>query len=78
MKTNLKLAIKSAIATRSYTQDAVAKKAGWKGQTALSTAINRDNPNLETIMRILEVLEYDLVIKDRNSSNSFTISKEEE
>ena len=78
MKTNLKKAIKSAIATRSHTQDAVAKKAGWKGQTALSTAINRDNPSLETIMRILEVLEYDLVIKDRNSSNSFTISKEEE
>lgn len=78
MKTNLKQVIKSAIATRSYTQDATAKKAGWKGQTALSTAINRDNPSLETIIRILDALEYDLVIKDRNGSNCFTINKEEE
>lgn len=78
MKTNIKAVIKSAISNRSYTQDAVAKKAGWKGQSALSTAINRDNPSLETVFRILDAMEYDIVIKDRNSNSSWTIVREDE
>lgn len=78
MKTNVKQVIKNVISNRNHTQDAVAKKCGWKGQSALSTAINRENPSLDTIMRILDALEYDLVVKDRNSSNSWVITKEEE
>lgn len=77
MKTNIKAIIKGAISSRSYTQDAVAKKAGWKGQSALSTAINRDNPSLETVFRILDAMEYDIVIKDRNSNSSWTLEKVE-
>lgn len=78
MKTNIKQIIKSAIANRSYTQDAVAKKAGWKGQSALSTAINRDNPSIETIFRILDAMEYDIVIQDRNSNNNWTLNRVED
>lgn len=78
MTTNIKTIIKGAIAGRSYTQDAVAKKAGWKGQTALSTAINRSNPSLESIFRILDAMEYDIVIKDRNSNNSWTLERVED
>lgn len=77
MTTNIKTVIKSAIATRSHTQDAVAKKAGWEGQSALSTAINRKSPSLEAVFRILDALEYDIVIKDRNSSNSFKLERVE-
>lgn len=77
MTTNIKTVIKSAIASRSYTQDAVAKKAGWEGQSALSTAINRKNPSLEAVFRILDALEYDIVIKDRNSSTSFELKRVE-
>jgi transcriptional regulator with XRE-family HTH domain len=78
MTTNIKTVIKSAIASRSYTQDAVAKKAGWEGQSALSTAINRKNPSLEAVFRILDALEYDIVIKDRNSNTSFELKRVEE
>lgn len=78
MKTNIKTIIKSAIANRSYTQDAVAKKAGWRGQSALSTAINRDNPSIETIFRILDAMEYDIIIKDRNSNSNWTLNKVED
>ena len=78
MKTNIKTIIKSAIANRSYTQDAVAKKAGWKGQSALSTAINRDNPSIETVFRILDAMEYDIVIKDRNSNSNWTLNRVED
>lgn len=78
MKTNIKTIIKSAIANRSYTQDAVAKKAGWKGQSALSTAINRDNPSIETVFRILDAMEYDIIIKDRNSNSNWTLNRVED
>ena len=78
MKTNIKTVIKTAITSRSYTQDAVAKKAGWEGQSALSTAINRKNPSLEAVYRILDALEYDIVIKDRNSNTSFKLERVED
>lgn len=67
MKTNIKTIIKTAMANRNYTQAALAKDAGWKNQSSLSTAINRDNPSLETILRIMDAMGYDVVIKDRKN-----------
>lgn len=78
MKTNIKHIIKMVIASRNYTQTAVAKKAGWSNQSSLSTAINRDNPSLDTLIRICDALEYDIVIQDRNSANKFVVTKEAE
>lgn len=78
MNTNIKTIIKTAIASRSYTQDAVAKKAGWKGQSALSTAINRSNPSVETMFRILDAMEYDIIIQDRNSNNGWKLERSED
>lgn len=79
MKTNIKAIIKSAMANRNYTQAALAKDAGWSNQSSLSTAINRDNPSLETILRIMDAMGYDVVIKDRkNQTTSWTISREDE
>lgn len=75
MKTNIKEVIKTAITSRNYNQAAVAKKAGWSNQSSLSTAINRDNPSMETVLRILDALEYDVVIMDRNSGNKFKIER---
>lgn len=75
MKTNVKDQLKTAIASRNYTQEAVAKLAGWSSQSSLSMAINRDNPSIETVMRVLDVLGYDLVIKDRHSANTYKIEK---
>ena len=72
---NIKDAIKVAIAARGYNQEAVAKKAGWKNQSSLSTAINRPNPSMETVFRILDALEYEIVIKDKNSSSSWTVDE---
>lgn len=78
MKTNLKQIIKSAIAHRGYTQEAVAKKAGWKNQSSLGTAINRENPSIDTMFRIMDALEYDVVIVDRNSGTKWTLKATEE
>lgn len=77
MKTNIKEVIKSVITARGYNQAAVAKKAGWANQSSLSTAINRDNPSIETVIRILDALEYDIVIQDRNSSSKFVVTKKD-
>lgn len=79
MKTNIKAIIKSAMANRNYTQAALAKDAGWANQSSLSTAINRDNPSLETILRIMDTMGYDIIIKDRkNQTTSWTIAREDE
>ena len=78
MKTNIKEVLKGLIATRGYNQTAVAKKAGWSNQSSLSTAITRENPSMETVIRILDALEYDLVIQDRNSASKFVVKKEDE
>lgn len=75
MKTNIKAIIKAAMAGRSFTQTAVAKKAGWSNQSSLATAINRDNPSLETVFRVLDAMEYDIIIKDRNSGTSWKVER---
>ena len=75
METNIKAIIKSAMANRTYTQSAVAKMAGWKGQSALSTAINRENPSVETMFRILDAMGYDVIIQDRNSSTKWKLER---
>ena len=78
MKTNIKTQLKTMIASRNYTQAAVAELAGWSSQSSLSMAINRDNPSIETVIRVLDALGYDLVIKDRHSANSYKVEKEAE
>lgn len=79
MQTNIKTIIKSAMANRNYTQAALAKDAGWNNQSSLSTAINRENPSLETILRIMDAMGYDVVIKDRkNQTTSWTITRMED
>lgn len=75
MENTIKQIIKTAIANRGYNQTSVAKKAGWKNQSSLSTAINRDNPSMDTVFRILDALEYDIIIKDRNSSTEWKVDK---
>ena len=75
MENSIKQIIKTAIANRGYNQKAVAQKAGWKNQSSLSTAINRDNPSMDTVFRILDALEYDIIIKDRNSSTEWKVDK---
>ena len=78
MITNIKAIIKSAMANRSYTQAALAKEAGWKNQSSLSTAINRDNPSLETLVRVFDAMGYDIIIKDRkNQTTSWKIERVE-
>lgn len=76
MSTNIKAIIKSAMANRSYTQAALAKEAGWKNQSSLSTAINRDNPSVETLIRVFDAMGYDIIIKDRkNQTTSWKIER---
>jgi lambda repressor-like predicted transcriptional regulator len=75
MENTIKQVIKAAIANRGYNQAAVAKKAGWSNQSSLSTAINRDNPSMETVLRIMDALEYDVIIRDRNSANEWKVDK---
>lgn len=79
MKTNIKTIVGSAMRNRNYTQAVLAKEAGWKNQSSLSTAINRDNPSLETIFRIFNTMGYDIIIKDRkNQTTSWTLTLEPE
>ena len=77
MTTNLKQIIKSAMAHRGFNQAAVATKAGWKNQSSLGTAINRDNPSVETMFRIMDALEYDIMIVDRNSGTKWKLERTE-
>lgn len=77
MKTNTKEIIKSAMAHRGYTQNAVAKMAGWKNQSSLATAINRDNPSVETLFRVLDAMGYDVIVQDRSSSAKWPMARVE-
>ena len=79
MKTNIKSIIKSAMANRNYTQAVLAKDAGWSNQSSLSTAINRENPSLESIFRIMDTMGYDIVIRDRkNKDTSWIVTRIDE
>ena len=64
------------MANRNYTQTVLAKNAGWSNQSSLSTAINRENPSLETIFRIMDTMGYDIVIRDRkNQDTSWVVTR---
>lgn len=72
---DIKGVIRTAMATRGYNQAVVAEKAGWKSQSSLSMAINRPNPSMETVFRILDALDFEIIIKDKNSDTSWRVDE---
>lgn len=58
--------MKTALKVRKVTQDVVAEKLGIK-RNALSQGINRSRMSLYMFSRVLNALDYDVVVVDRNN-----------
>ena len=58
--------MKAAQKSRQVTQDVIAEKLGIK-RNALSQGINRSRMSLFMFSRVLNALDYDVVVVDRNS-----------
>lgn len=59
--------LRNAIKSRNMTQTKLAAKLGIL-QTSLSGRLNRQNISLDTFVDILDALDYDVIIVDRESS----------
>ena len=61
--------IRIALKSRGYTQAMLASMLGFKGQNAVSERLRGNAINVDTLLKILNAMGYELVIRDKNKSN---------
>lgn len=72
-----KVILKQAVKERKVTQGHVAEKLGMKSN-ALSANMKRDRMSLDMFMRILNALDYDVAVIDRQTGEPVWIVEEED
>lgn len=73
--TNAPSLVKQAIKARGYTQAMLAEQIGYNGQNSIAMALNGRNMQINVLAMMLDALGFDLIIKDRNSSNKDNVWK---
>lgn len=61
--------IKVALKSRGYTQAMLASMLGFKGQNAVAERLRGNAINVDTLLKFLNAMGYELVIRDKNKSN---------
>jgi nitrogen regulatory protein PII len=69
---NEKEIIKDAMKERGYNQKMLAEVAGLKRQTNVSEMLRGQSMQVKNFVKLLNAMQYDVVIKDRNSANKKT------
>lgn len=67
--TNAPELIKRAMKTRGYTQQMMADELGYARANGVGMAISGRNMRIDILVRMLDVLGFDVIVKDRNGSN---------
>ena len=69
--------IRSKMAEREINQTALAEKAGFKNQSNIATLLKSDKGmRTDNLFSLLEALNCELVIRDRDSGEEKTISRD--
>lgn len=69
--------IKAAMLARGYNQEMVAKKVGYKRQSNISEILRSSHMRMDNFFKILDALDFDIIVKDRNGKNSDNVWKVE-
>jgi transcriptional regulator with XRE-family HTH domain len=74
---NEKQIVREAMKVRGLTQAMLADAAGMKGQSNVSEILRGQTLKTQTLVRLLDAMGFDLIIKDRNGSNRENVWKVE-
>jgi transcriptional regulator with XRE-family HTH domain len=66
---NEKQIVREAMKVRGLTQAMLADAAGLKNQSNVSEILRGQTMKTQTLVRLLDAMGFDLIIKDRNGSN---------
>ncbi len=68
-RTNAPELVKKAMKARGYTQAMLAKKLGYSGSNAIAMALSGRNMRVDIFLTMLNALDFEVVIKDKNTTN---------
>lgn len=74
---NEKQIVREAMKVRGLTQAMLADAAGLKNQSNVSEILRGQTTKTQTLVRLLDAMGFDLIIKDRNGSNRENVWKVE-
>jgi transcriptional regulator with XRE-family HTH domain len=74
---NEKQIVREAMKVRGLTQAMLADAAGMKNQSNVSEILRGQTLKTQTLVRLLDAMGFDLIIKDRNGSNRENVWKVE-
>lgn len=74
---NEKEILRQAMKVRGMTQAMLADAAGYRSQTNISEILRGQTLKTQTLVRLLDAMGFDLVVKDRNGSNRENVWKVE-
>lgn len=69
--------IKACIKSRSITQSMLAEQADMKGQTNVARLLHAKSMSVDSFIRMLNAMGFDLIVKDRNGANKENVWKVE-
>lgn len=61
-----KQAVVDVLKERRMTQADLASKAGYSAQSSISTSLNRSAMQIDTLLRFLDALDCEIVIRDKS------------
>ena len=66
--------IRKAMSVRGFNQTILANKANLKRQSNVSEMLRSKNLRVDNLVRLLDAMEFDVVVKDRNGSDVWKIT----
>ena len=66
--------IRKAMSVRGFNQTILANKANLKRQSNVSEMLRSKNLRVDNLVRLLDTMEFDVVVKDRNGSDVWKIT----
>ena len=70
--------IKEALNTCGWSQEELAKRLGYKGQSSIGSRLSKNSMRLDTFMAFLDEMGYELVVKSKcpnKNSNEWKVSE---
>lgn len=67
--------VRAAMNIRGFNQTMLAEKANFKRQSNVSEMLRSKNLRVDNLVRLLDAMGFDLIVKDRNGSNRENVWK---
>lgn len=72
---NIKELLLTIMKAQGMTQTTLSEKAGYKSKSAITEILNRRGMKVEILMKLLSVMNCELVVKDKTTGEEYTITE---